>query len=294
MDQLKYFVLWATNQWPAFSASFGEWQTPAMVLASTAIVGALGAYFGAVGAQRSINDRAEIQRRRDLIIAINAAHSLTIVMTNQAAALKKQHHLPMLTRWEASRARILEARQKGTVVEAPIHLESPPPTRFPVTKLEDVVYGKIALNGRPLAALAELAQAEHTLECLIQDHTALRREFESAATPYVVPRYFALDEVYGRDDRFQDLRRGFVEILDDFLFFAGVLGEDLLQTARYVRRTAKWSHRRHLPTVNAPASLIPGNENVIPKHAHHQKWLEAHKLTWPSRWHYFLRWRGTL
>lgn len=259
-------------------------QSAAAYLLSTAIVGAVGAYFGARAAQRIVSREAIFNQRRDAILASNAAQSLTMVVFNQAAALKKQHHLPMLDRWRAQREAVLAAQQdKSKEVVVAVHFQTPPPIMFPINTLADIVYGKLSLNGRPLAALSELVQAAHTMTHLIAEHEALRLEFEGRDKDDAATRYLALDTPLGRDDRYKDLAEGFVSALDDLIFFSDVLGKDLQEFGQAVTDGSTRWDRKRLPQVNKPGQLLPENQYLIPKHEYHARWFDSHKMVRPPR-----------
>ncbi|CAD7041588.1 hypothetical protein REJC140_01028 [Pseudorhizobium endolithicum] len=268
-----------SEAWTYVSGHIEAQQTGAVYLISTLVVGGVGAYGGARGAQRIVSREAILKGRRDAILAANSAHSLTMVIFNQATSLKKQHYLPRLDHWQKQRQAVTETGESKIA----IHFETPPPISFPITKLSEIVYGKLPLNGRPLAALSELVQAEHTLTHLLNEYQSLHRELEERDLTDAIERYLALDTRRGRDDRYKDLLVGFVDLVDDLLFFADVLGKDLLAYGNVVRDQAPNRERKKLPQVNEPGKLMPEYEYLIPKHPHHTRWLEGHKMSWPPR-----------
>jgi len=279
------FIHW----WGWVSERVAEPQSGWVYLVSTALVAAAGAYFGAVGAQRAINRDNRNRRLREVLMGVNSAHSLATVILNQALALKKQHHLPMLEEWQKERARVVKAIEEGlSESSVAIHLETPPAIHFPISSLAELINGKLTLNGRPLGALAELFQAEHALMALVDAHTAIRQEFEGQSPEYVIPRYLALETPVGQDTRYQDIRLGFVSVLDDLLFFADVLSKDLLTYGEGVRNYVPWRERKRLPTLNVSLGVVPGNEYLIPRHAHHKEWHDSFTMVEETRrsfWH---------
>lgn len=268
--------------------SFAGTQAAWVVLLSTAMVSGFGAYFGAWGAQRVISREARLRRKVEMVLAANAAHSLATSVFNQAAALKKQHYLPDRDRWRDQRDALLRAVNGSKQShEVAIHMETPPPAQFPLSALSDVIYNKLILNGRPLAALSELVLAEHALSKFVQDHEKLRTEFDGRDADYVVPRYFALDTETGRDERFKNFAEGAVNVLDDLLYFSDLLGRDILAQAQRVHAASTWRERRSLPAVNEMGKLLPGKEYLLPDPQQYADWLEGHKLIDPApprRW----------
>ena len=258
-------------------------QTAWAFVASTALIGGLGAYFGALGAQRSINRQIRLQRLAEAINTANAAQSLSVVILNQAASLKKQHYNPRLEKWRATKEHI---ENGGAEIE--FHLQTPPAIHFPLAELSTLVFGKLTLNGRPLAALSELLQAQEAFNYLIAAHDDLRKELQGQTTAYVVPIYLSLKTAHGQDSRFMDWLTGSVEVLDDFLFFSDVLAKDLMAHALRVRKRAGWRMRFSLPHVNSEPKLLAEAEHLMPNHNYHKKWFDNHVLTEPKRWLGFL------
>lgn len=269
------FLSW----WVWIGGKVAESQSGWVYLLSTALIAAAGAYFGALGAQRVINRETQARRYREVLMAVNSAHSLTAVIFNQSAALKKQHHLPTLEQWKQQRERVTAAQKdKKSVEHVALHFQTPPPIHFPIPALAELIYSKLTLNGRPLAALSEIVQADHALTTLKEAHDTLRHEFEGQSADYVVPRYLALDTPQGRDERYKDLVFGFVDVLDDLMFFSDVLGRDILEYGELVRDSTPRRLRKTLPKLNIRGTVVPGNEYLIPDHAHHKRWYDNHRM----------------
>ncbi|TKT78409.1 hypothetical protein [Aquamicrobium sp. LC103] len=278
MEGLEALLTSAIDAWSSFGRLIQSQQAAWALLSSTAIVGALGAYFGSVGAQRIVSRENKHRRRREALMAVNAAHSLTTVVINQAAAVKKQYHLPAKERWDEQRQRVVDAGERTEVVEVALHFQTPPTVFFPINALADLIYGKLALNGRPLGALAELVQAEQAMTALTADFRAVRRDLEQQPLEQAVLKYLAIETPTGQDTRFRDLCHGFVDIIDDLLFFAGILGRDLLEYGESIREHASRRERRSLPLLNEPGKIQPGYEYLIPDHDHHKRWRDAHVM----------------
>ncbi len=280
--------LWETLEflslkWQSLLTLLVQQQTAWAFIGSTALIGGLGAYFGAWGAQRSINKQMRFQRITEAINTTNAAHSLTAVIFNQAAGLKKQHYLPLFEKWSGTRERI----EKGEK-EIEVHLQTPPSIHFPLAELSALVFGKLTLNGRPLAALSELLQAQQAFNHLIAAHEDLRKELQGKPINYVVPIYLSLETEHGQDSRYKDWCSGSLDVLDDFLFFSDVLAKDLVAHATRVRKNAGWRMRFNLPHANSAPKVLPEAAYLVPNHEYHKKWFANHVLTEPARWLGFL------
>lgn len=223
------------------------------------------------------------QRYAEAINRANAAQSLAAVIFNQAASLKKQHYLPLFDNWISAKGRV----EKGERA-VDINLETPPAIHFPLSELSELVFGKLTLNGRPLAALSELLQAQQTFNHLMVAHENIRKELYGKPNEYAVAIYLSLKTQKGQDSRYQDWCEGSLAVLDDFLFFSEVLAKDLVAHADRMRKRAGWRMRFSLPHVNSAPKLLPEAEHLMPNHDYHRKWLDNHLLTEPKRWLGFL------
>lgn len=124
----------------------------------------------------------------------------------------------------------------------------------------------------------------------MKDHGTLRLEFERRERSDVIRRYFSLDAAFGRDDRFKSLVEGFVNVLDDIIFFSDLLGSDTEAFGQVIHEKSTRRERRRLPTVNEHPKVIPGYEYLFPKHDHHAEWLRNHQMV-RSRKSKWTEWR---
>lgn len=274
------FVQWFNYLSALIAAQQSAWA----FLVSTALVAAAGAYFGGVAAQKIVSRENRRKRLLEVLNATNSVHSLSTTIFNQAATLKKQHYLPSVKQWEGQRAKILKGQANRAVeISVAVHFFTPPPIAFPIAALSDLIYSKLTLNGRPLGALSELVQAQHTLTVLSQAHNDLRLELEKLEMDEVVKRYFSLDYEFGRDDRYKDILFGSLDVLDDIIFFSNVICEDILSYGKLIREGATKSERSKLPQLNEQGKIIPGNEHLIPNNHHHKQWYDSHIMKDPKR-----------
>lgn len=248
---------------------------PTSYFIETALVAAAGAYFGAVGAQKAINRENQFRRRFEAINAANSAHSLAFTIINDAASLKIRHYLPQLKAFNRNKSLIVENNSKVSPIKVEIDFQSMPSICLPVSTLESIVYGKLSLNGRPLAALAQLVQAEHTLKNLMESHESIRLELQNGDPSQAPIKYFGLASHAGKDDRFAHLCGHLVDVADDLIFFAGIFSDDILDYANQVRSKARRSDRKTLPAVNKPTEIIEGHEEFMPDRERYEPWLKG-------------------
>lgn len=260
-------------------------QSAIVVLSSTALVGAFAAYFGTVAAQKSINREVALRLRIEKIASANAAHSLATVIFNQALSLKKQYFLPTFEKWHSQKTAAINAINTGQQPAEPleIHMNSFPAFHFPLKELSDQIYGKLTLNGRPLAVISELFQASHTLVFLSEKHDRLEREFRGLPRDQVIASYLSLPNQNGMDSRYQHICEGALLVIDDLIFFSNLLANDLIAYGQRQKKFAPRRQRNLLPEVNKPGTLSPEFEYLVPNRENHGRWLESHVLNEPQK-----------
>lgn len=137
-----------------YGALIVKQQSAIVYLISTAAVGAAGAYFGGRAAQRIVSREARLSKNRDYILSANAAQSLTTVVLNQAASLKKQHYLPALENWREEREKVVAGIDSGAPeVEVSLNFYTPPPISFPIGSLSELVFSKLPVEWAALSSI---------------------------------------------------------------------------------------------------------------------------------------------
>jgi len=159
---------------------------------TTSLVGAIaGAFAGAYVAQR-VAERAKL---RDELIReirhVNAAMGLAFGIANSAMATKSQHVLPLkqayedeVRRHEAWKASVpsLSAHQP-TAYSLGIEFNTFPTVYAPIAALQDFVYTRINIVGRPINLVITLTETLQNLATAIDHRGKLVSDFKSKKMP---------------------------------------------------------------------------------------------------------------
>ncbi len=185
-----------------FSAS---WKIVNTQFASTIISSFAGAIAGAYGAHYIAE---HTKYKKDLLKEIrntNAAIMLCFDIVNSYLAMKKQLVKPMYDNYNKTKGDLEEFKQKKEP-RGQFHFQADfqtlDPIVVPINILQKLIYEKISLNGRSLAAFSSLSRAKQSLE----NYIVSRNEFievcknadsDNYATAVI---YFGLKDELGNTD----------------------------------------------------------------------------------------------
>lgn len=173
---------WLTAQWLDIKDFFNS-------VFFTAISGSLaGAFAGAYGAQR-IAERAKYREQMlKEIRDTNAAITVSFGVCNSLLSIKKQHVKSLKVEFETQRVNLLVFQQKrelGQISKDEIFhfkvdlqtLSLPP---LPVDILQNQVFEKLSLVGRPLSLTTTLSQTMHSLSASLEKRNQLIESYKAA------------------------------------------------------------------------------------------------------------------
>lgn len=137
-------------------------------LVETAIIGGMGAFFGAWGAHKFL---ARAEARQSLVTELNNVNSALLLcfsICNSFLSLKKQHLRPMTQEYEKLK-QSFEAFQNNVrsnaksgpfVFEFLADGQTLPSINQPISILEKTVFEKVSIRGRGLAAAVQLGHVD--------------------------------------------------------------------------------------------------------------------------------------
>jgi hypothetical protein len=249
--------------------------------------GAFGALFGAWGAQLVISRG---QRKQAIITELNSVRSarvLSFAIANRFMSLKRQHVRPMRNRFVQER-QLYDAfvEQAATYVGPPtilfefrVDLQTISPIDVPIRVLEKYVFERISLNARPLAAAVDLVGAIDGLAQSIERRNSLIAEIQQGPrieSLALAKRYFGILNDEGIvDQRFADSVDAIFKQTDDCIFFAKLLGEDLLPIGAKLRRRAGFLRRFRIAKFRPVDWTIAEQANLIPPNDQYADWLRG-------------------
>jgi hypothetical protein len=211
---------------------------------NTLVAGAMGAFFGAVGAQVIVSRAQEKQRVSGELNSVNSAVMLSWSICSTFVGLKKQHVRDLVKRFEDEQQRFREFREKPRpnlgvpeVFILRLDLQSLSPITTPIKALEGLVFERISLAPRLLALAAQLIGAidglGHTIKVrqeLIDEQIRLKRDGEVLCGWYLGT---PIKDVI--DGRFAMNVKAISNQTDDCIFFAKELGYELTRYGKTLR-----------------------------------------------------------
>jgi hypothetical protein len=262
---------------------------------TTSLAGALfGAWAGAAAAQR-ISERAKDREQQVAQIrATNAAIMSGFAIFNVIASLKNQQVRDLFTRFNTQLNELKMHQtglaagtvQPGTPFEFHADLLSLQMPLVPIESVKTLVYEKLSLNGRPLAAVSSLASSLDTLSLCISERNKLIEKFKNLgpSSPAALPAlYFGLPYGGGHvSTEYADIIEAIHRNTDDAVFFSKQLCEDLEKYGNQILETHKKSNKHTKLKINSAIFTIAESKNLIPARAEYEEWLSTYQEHSPT------------
>lgn len=140
---------------------FAPWFVDALKIVAGPLT---GAFAGATAAQGIAKRNADTQRDLQEARATNLAISATVALINTVVSLKRQHVVPMKTKYDELSAQLKRVRRERPKVfrfDADLNTLLPLVTTLPM--LEKLMYDRISLPGGAMNLFALMAQAHGNL-----------------------------------------------------------------------------------------------------------------------------------
>lgn len=209
----------------------------------------------------------------------NAAIMTAFMTANFALALKKQMVASLKNNFELEKARHLWWQRYGTrqfVLTA--DFETIPPQHWPIELLQDTLFGKVSLTGRPLAAVATLTQSYQSLRYAIQSRNDWIAHFKMAphSGAEVAAMYFGLPDKLGNiDQTYPGMIEAASKYTDDCIYFCKLLCEDLREHAIALWRSYRAKYRRDTALPHRPDFSDVERTGLLPDPKEFEKWEKA-------------------
>ncbi|CAN5168279.1 hypothetical protein BH10PSE10_BH10PSE10_02920 [soil metagenome] len=252
---------------------------------TTSIIGALaGAFFGAWGAQK-IAEKAK--RRDDLLKEIrntNAAIMLAFAICNSVIALKKQHVKSLKEQLDNQRIAFAchNVREllagKRLIFTIQFNLMTLSSLHLPLEVLEDQIFEKLSLVGRPLALMAQVRQSAMSLEDSNSNRNELVREFRKRPKgdqAKLLADYLGVPLPGSRltDQNYADYVNAIFSQTDDLIAFSRMLAEDLIAHGESLSKKFKSEFGIGIP-IHKPAFEKPEVVTLLPDESNYSDWRE--------------------
>jgi len=254
----------------------------------TAIAGSLaGAFAGAYAAQRI----AEKGKSRDELLKeirnTNAAIMVAFGICNTLLALKKQHIKKLKENYDAQKADLLafhEKRRSGqidkdSVFNIQVDFQHLSQSQFPSDILQNQVFEKMSVGGRPLSLVTTLSQTVHSLNLFLEKRNQLIDTYKASApipTEILVPLYFGLPSKGGHvNEEYPNALTAIYDLTDDGIFFSQLLCKDLTGHGENLASKFKELFGDGAPTINRPDFAKADCLGLMPKAENYDDWVSS-------------------
>jgi hypothetical protein len=256
----------------------------------TFFTAAFGAFAGAFAASRAHNKRTIVAE----LNAVNAAHQLSVAISNLFLGLKRQNVVPLkedIERITTAYANHQTMRKSGLPITQPFRftadLRSLSVLATPHAALEKMIFEKTLVRGRALAALVTLVAAIDALGIAIRARNEMVEDRRTTQwnDQDRLEFFLGLRTAAGvQDERFKTNLAGIVAQTDDCIFFARILATDLARYSNKLKRREGRFYRLRVPNIAETDWSYPESMGLMPKDADYENWLRGFRRTEPSRW----------
>jgi hypothetical protein len=254
----------------------------------TALIGSLaGAFAGAIAAQRIVERSKAREELLQKILSTNAALSVAFSIISSLLSLKKQHVKALKETFESDRAAIKEHKRKRLIGQIQGNAEyrftadfrSIPQTTLPTLVLQDLVFFKAGVMGRPLALVSAIQEAVALLNGSIIQRNLLIEKFKLSAFEAGadnVSLYFGLPYGGGHlNQEYPDSISAISSYVDDGIFFTHLLAADLQNHGNLLLTDFRKRFRGKSPRVTELHFDKAAEDDLMPSIARYEDWLKS-------------------
>ncbi len=251
-----------------------------------AVGGLVGAFGGALGAQRIIERVRKREETLNELRNTNAAIMVAHTICNSALVLKKQHVQPIRENFlkirEAAEAFTAkrDAKQISLDVEFQFAMDfrTYPALIVPLETLKNLVFEKISTVGRPLALVAVTEQSLTGLNNAIAKRDQLIERFQTGEIPEKLRPHYYLGVPFSGghvNQEFPDLVEASYSYVDDLAFFSYLLCTDLMKHGAKVREALTNMSSRQVPKVIEADFSAPIKSGLMPSASKYGDWTNG-------------------
>jgi hypothetical protein len=254
---------------------------------STALLGSLaGAFAGAIAAQRI----AQRSKQREEILkelrAINSAIMVAGTICNTVIAAKTQLIRPLWECFKSCERELKEFEQQRATGQrqgnAPFHYTAdlrifPCPT-LPISVLQDLVFNRISVYGRPLSIVSILSQSivEMKYSYAKREEIIMSLRTQSLPVEEFVQHYFGIPNAANVTNRdHPDILSAMNEYTDDCIFFSSLLCEDLTDYGRVLRKQYERKFGKDAPAISHADFSTGRASGTVPPNSKYEDWLKG-------------------
>lgn len=266
---------------------------------STFFTSIAGAFAGAYGAQ-VISERGKFREQLlNEIRSVNTAIMVTFGICNSLITIKKQHVKRLKENHDSDKARIIEAHEKtlrnelppGTVTRFSADFQTLSLTILPIEILQQIVFQKLSLNGRPIALATTLGQTLHSLGMSMEKRNQLIEIYKGSelTQDQLIILYFGLPHGGGYiNNDYPSSVDAIYSQTDDGIKFAELLCADLVKHGEDLAKVFKKKFGAGAPRINKPEWDLAKDAGLMPTDDNYKDWFTTFQTKIePTKWQAF-------
>ncbi|WP_139232999.1 hypothetical protein [Halomonas korlensis] len=214
----------------------------------------------------------------------NSGLMASYIICNSYLLLKDQQVRDLYNSFREKREeyqRVISGELKGQYFEYEADMRRVILPKIPLDLLNQQVYQKMNLNGRPVSATAQIDNTIASLESAIETRDSviqmIRRspEMDEAVKAKL---YFGFPLPDGSlSTEYADALEGISTYVDDVVFYSNLLCEDLFEHGQKIRKRLKDQYREEPPEVNKVDFADAEEKGLMPDKERYANWLQGHR-----------------
>lgn len=253
----------------------------------TAIAGSLaGAFAGAYGGQRIVERGKNREELLKEMRNTNAATMLAFSICNSLLAMKSQHIKALKENFDRQKAELLDHQSKRAsgqigkevIFEFQADFQTLSIPSLPIVILQNQIFEKLSLTGRPLILLTTLNQTLDSLKASLEKRNQLIESYKASSPiteEILVPLYFGLPYKGGHIN--QDYPATIDAIYsqtNDGIFFSCLLCKDLVSHGEKTASQYDTNYKKRNITINKPDFSKAEKADLMPKDEDYADWFK--------------------
>ena len=256
----------------------------------SSLMGALfGALAGATAAHRIAQKSKEKENLLEQLRSTNSALMSSYMICNAYLLLKDQQVKDLYLTFSKKREeyeKIISGEAKSPTFEYQADFIRVVLPKIPLNILNEQVYRKLNLNGRPVAATAQIDNTIASLESVIDTRDFVIQSFRESPEMDAEMKanlYFGFPLPGGATNtEYADALRGIATYVDDVIFFSKLLCDDLAEHGQKTRLRLQEKYGEEPPKVNKVDLSGAEDKGLIPDLEQYSEWIEGYKTLEPN------------
>lgn len=247
-----------------------------------------GALFGALAGATAAHRIAERAKSKESLLQevrnTNSALMASYIVCNSYLLLKDQQVRDLYNKFcekHEEYQRVRDGQLEGDYFAYEADMRRVILPKIPIDLLNEQVYQKMNLNGRPVSATAQIDNTIASLESAIETRDSviqMIRRSPGMGDADKANLYFGFPLSDGSlSTEYADALKGIATYVDDVVFFSQLLCEDLFEHGQKIRKRLKDQYREEAPEVNRVDLAPAETKGLMPDKEQYADWLQGHR-----------------